>query len=171
MCTIPDCPTPYGYCHCGCGTQTPLHTENDASKGWVRGKPRLYMPGHWGRRHTGPDYLEEDRGYATLCWIWHRSIKNGYGVLLRNGKTVRAHRFYYEQAGGLIPHGTEPDHLCKQKDCVRPDHIEVVTHTINVRRGSHTVLTEEDVRSIFLSRVFSCSTCRSRFTSAGSSDP
>jgi hypothetical protein len=42
----------------------------------------------------------------------------------------------------------ELDHRCKQKDCMNPDHLEPVSHTENVRRGSHTVLDWEKVREI-----------------------
>lgn len=65
-----------------------------------------------------------------------------------NGKRVRAHRVYYERKYGPIPHGLEPDHLCGIKACVNPDHIEPVTHTENVRRGTHTKLDLKTVRKI-----------------------
>ncbi|MCA1668901.1 MAG: HNH endonuclease [Thermomicrobia bacterium] len=72
----------------------------------------------------------------TLCWIWQGALTNGYGKIAHH----RAHRVYYERMYGAIPTGLELDHLCKQKACVNPDHVEPVTHTENVRRGPHTVL-------------------------------
>jgi len=61
------------------------------------------------------------------------------------GKTVRAHRFYYERINGPIPDGLELDHLCRVHSCVNPDHLEPVTHTVNMRRGILTKLTAADV--------------------------
>jgi hypothetical protein len=60
----------------------------------------------------------------------------------------RVHRINYEAKYGPVPAGKELDHLCKQKECVNPDHVEAVTHTENVRRGPHTVLDWEKVREI-----------------------
>jgi hypothetical protein len=89
-----------------------------------------------------PDYyLEVDRGHKTPCWIWQRHVNaKGYPYLtltLEQGrqKTVRAHRHYYEMEVGVIPIGMTLDHLCEQRSCVRPDHLEPVTQLENVRRG------------------------------------
>lgn len=84
----------------------------------------------------------------TGCWNWTGSIarKTGYGMYHRKSKCV--HRFYYERAKGLIPPGYEIDHLCRRRHCVNPDHLEAVTHTVNVRRGAGTKLTEEGVAEI-----------------------
>lgn len=46
-----------------------------------------------------------------------------------------AHRLAYERAFGPIPTGMQIDHLCRVRECVNPDHLEVVSHTENVRRG------------------------------------
>lgn len=48
---------------------------------------------------------------------------------------MRAHRVAYELEREPIPPGLEPDHLCKNRACVRPDHLELVTHRENVLRG------------------------------------
>jgi len=57
-------------------------------------------------------------------------------VLFANGKNWRAHRFSFTLHLGEIPDGLELDHLCKNKLCVKPDHLEAVTHAENVRRGN-----------------------------------
>ncbi len=77
------------------------------------------------------------------CWLWIGSLSvsnnkysSGYGSFMVNGKTVRAHRYSYEQKFGLIPKGLELDHKCRVLCCVNPDHVEPVTHQENVRRGN-----------------------------------
>jgi hypothetical protein len=50
-----------------------------------------------------------------------------------------AHIWAYEDAVGPVPPGLELDHLCQNKLCVRPDHLDPVTHTENRRRGRLTV--------------------------------
>lgn len=73
------------------------------------------------------------------CWGWWPdgdSEHNGYAVFtMRNPKrVVRAHRAAYELLVGPIPDGLELDHLCRNKTCVNPDHLEPVTHKENVQR-------------------------------------
>jgi hypothetical protein len=70
------------------------------------------------------------------CWEW-RGARNtgGYGHFGAFGKHFYAHRFAFEVAKGPIPPDMEPDHLCRHRWCVRPTHLEVVTHLENVRRG------------------------------------
>ncbi|MFF1336357.1 HNH endonuclease signature motif containing protein [Streptomyces sp. NPDC058290] len=46
-----------------------------------------------------------------------------------------AHRWAYRDSRGDIPDGLELDHLCRHPACVRPDHLDPVTHAENVRRG------------------------------------
>lgn len=59
----------------------------------------------------------------------------GYGHLYVNGRHIYAHRFSYELARGQIGQGLELDHLCRNTSCVRPDHLEAVSHAENTRRG------------------------------------
>jgi hypothetical protein len=70
------------------------------------------------------------------CWLWLAArLANGYGVFSYGGRPVYAHRFVYELTFGPLPEGTEIDHLCRNRWCVRPDHLEAVPHVENVRRG------------------------------------
>lgn len=75
------------------------------------------------------------------CWLWAGCINpvSGYGQFSMrvDGKThsLVAHRLTYELFVGPIPSWAEIDHLCRVRACVRPDHLEAVSHSVNVRRG------------------------------------
>lgn len=67
------------------------------------------------------------------CWEWEGPRdRHGYG---RHGSRGLAHRIVYVALVGPVPEGLELDHLCRNPTCVRPDHLEPVTHAENVRRG------------------------------------
>jgi len=70
------------------------------------------------------------------CWIWKGTINSqGYGVAWFNGKLHRAHRLIYEWERETIPQGMVADHICRIRNCVNPDHIEIITNGANVLRG------------------------------------
>lgn len=69
------------------------------------------------------------------CWIWTgKHDRNGYGRFRLDGKWQLAHRVSLALFVEAIPDGMEGDHLCEVKDCVHPDHLEVVTSGTNMRR-------------------------------------
>ncbi|KKN75628.1 hypothetical protein LCGC14_0378660 [marine sediment metagenome] len=75
---------------------------------------------------------------GTPCWLWLAAKYSlGYGRFKVNARleAVRAHRWAYEQLVGPIPEGLEIDHLCRNPPCVKPAHLEAVTHSTNVKRG------------------------------------
>jgi len=94
-------------------------------------------------------YLEQDCGYTTPCWVWQRALDyGGYGHMRINKRYRGAHRVYWERENGPIPDGLQLDHLCRNRPCVRPSHLEPVTHAENMRRGAGTTLTTAQVREI-----------------------
>lgn len=69
------------------------------------------------------------------CWEWKAArTAQGYGQVRVDGVTRFAHRVVYEMVVGPIPSGLEIDHLCRNPSCVRPDHLEPVTHAEHVKR-------------------------------------
>jgi hypothetical protein len=126
----------YGYCGCGCDEKTKIAAKTSTRQGQIKGQPNRYLAGHRPAKH--PDYVEEDRGYETPCWIWQGAKDwDGYGLLKRGGVSGGAHRWYYTKLVGPIPEGLTLDHLCYVRDCVNPAHLEPKSHAENVRLGRH----------------------------------
>lgn len=109
----------------------------------------------------------------TGCWLWGASSDwKGYGKFCVAKRNLMAHRWSYTMLVGDIPEGRQIDHLCRQKGCVRPDHLEPVTAQVNMLRGPTVAatnaaktacpqehpLTEDNVLSDRLGRR-KCRTC------------
>ena len=71
----------------------------------------------------------------TGCWNWVGNTSDGYGALRIDRKMVKAHRFAYELLVGPIPDGLQLDHLCRNRACCNPGHLEPVTDVENILRG------------------------------------
>lgn len=69
------------------------------------------------------------------CWHWRGAFRRGkYGMFCNQARLLLPHRFAYELCVGPIPDGLTIDHLCGNKLCVNPAHLEPVTRGENARR-------------------------------------
>lgn len=139
-----------GLCRCGCGSPTPLAPRTTAERGWVRGEPLPFLFRHVFR--TRPIDVRANfekfvsRGADDgACWQWTGGGQSaGYGFFNlpthQGGGGGLAHRFAYEFYVGPIPKGLELDHLCRNRRCVNPAHLEAVTHRENDLRGAAPAL-------------------------------
>lgn len=69
------------------------------------------------------------------CWEWTAKRDNGYGRIWIKGRLFAAHRVAYELMRGQIPEGLTIDHLCRNRRCVNPEHLEVVSMRVNILRS------------------------------------
>lgn len=84
---------------------------------------------------NGP--LPSARPELGRCWVWTGyAMPSGYGFWQDKALKTTAHRFSFELAGRVIPAGLHVDHLCRNRVCVRAEHLEAVTQAENNRRAA-----------------------------------
>jgi hypothetical protein len=99
------------------------------------------------------------------CWLWLRArTRGGYGELKVGGHVRYAHRVAYELFKGDIPTGLTIDHLCRNRGCVNPAHMEAVTNRENTFRGMRGHPFDEENTRIVIPKhgrkVRECRVCR-----------
>ncbi len=83
--------------------------------------------------------LRRIRQTASGCWEWTGQLQNrGYGVFSFRGRPWLVHRWTYIHLVGPIPDGKEIDHLCRNRACCNPAHMEPVTRRENCLRGARS---------------------------------
>ena len=76
---------------------------------------------------------------SSGCWEWTGyAYANGYGSITHNGRQVLVHRWAYEHFTGPLVNGMQIDHLCRNRKCANPEHLEQVTPRENTRRAMRT---------------------------------
>jgi len=121
---------------CECGTEREVRLGN-VSGGMSLSCGCIKRPGRPPRAVPDKFWPRVDRGDMSGCWPWLAGINQyGYGILWHGGRNQMAHRIAYELLVGPIPSGLTIDHLCRNRRCVNPAHMEPVTREENSRRGA-----------------------------------
>ncbi|RZT87553.1 HNH endonuclease [Pseudonocardia sediminis] len=93
-----------------------------------------------------PFWSKVGTGDSDACWPWLAGrVGSGYGTC---GPGIYAHRVAYEISVGPIPDGLTIDHLCSNRICCNPSHLEPVTREENARRGEKNRRTRSGGRSL-----------------------
>lgn len=98
--------------------------------------PRGYKKGE---QHI-EDRLEKDG--EDGCWIWMGAVSSsGYGLIRSKGRTISAHRYFWEKVNGPVPRKKELDHIvCDIELCCNPSHMKAVPARKNRSRANHSKL-------------------------------
>lgn len=123
----------------------------------IRGGGRGLCPMHYRRlrKHgsTADPKVDNFARYEvdpeTKCWTWVGPTDGkGYGFFSRKYRgEKRAHRAFWVRHNGPIDSDLEIDHLCRNRGCVNPDHMEQVTHWENMQRAERGQWGTETCRS------------------------
>lgn len=109
-------------CACGCGG--------------VPTAGRRFVHGHNGKRPLRERVLSRLIIDPSGCLIWAGSLNStGYGQVEHEHRALYVHRLMYEWFVGPIPDGLHIDHLCRNRACGAPAHLEAVTPKVNILRG------------------------------------
>lgn len=126
-------------CGCGCGIPTARYAGRSGFARFIRGHQNRV----WRRRENAKRTLVQRwcenvslPADADECWPWKGHIDDqGYGRLKFRGRSLKGHQVAVELFIGPIPMGFEPDHVCRNRACANPEHLEVVPKRENILRG------------------------------------
>lgn len=135
----PRCPSEAGYQAHGRRGEEPCdgcrEARNTTRRAREAAKPKPPRPDRTPERF----WAKVNGGDYTTCWTWTAYLdSNGYGRFNVGGRAGRmdgAHRVAYRMLVGDVPDGCELDHLCRNRACVNPWHLDPVPHRINTLRG------------------------------------
>ena len=125
--------TPPGFnlCACGCGGLTKSTWKTGHHRRAKGAKPAIAT------KPIKQRIAESTAETSSGCWEWQLSkCRDGYGRMKVAGKTLRAARVSYTEFKGPIPEGLLVFQVCKNRACVNPDHLEVITSKESVARGA-----------------------------------
>jgi hypothetical protein len=126
-CSVYDCPKKHfglGYCRLHYGRFIQHGTAGVTSPRQLPFRQRV---------------MSQVREGENYCWEWQGKRRNGYGILFdsRNQSMGMAHRVVYELFfGEKIDEGMQLDHICRNRGCVNPTHVRVVTNQLNAENLS-----------------------------------
>jgi len=94
-----------------------------------------------------PDPRDERRFWSKVdlgdpfdCWVWDAALQtSGYGNFWMHNASHTAHKVAWVWEYGPVPEGMQLDHLCRERRCVNPDHLEPVTSRENSHRSPLTL--------------------------------
>ena len=122
-CTIPGCDKMHrarGYC-------SPHYQR------WFKyGDPR-HLEGVIDRAATPEEAFEKRTRWAGECLVWTGTKVTGYGWMSVHGRRYLVHRWVWEQERGEIPDGLLIDHICRNRSCVRVEHLRLATYKENAQ--------------------------------------
>lgn len=132
LCAVEGCASPH-YAKGECRS----HYDKRTRPSRATNKPRPTASERFWAKVDKDGPIPEHRPDLGPCWLWTGATSGDgrYGCFGIGRGTVRSHQFSYEEANGPLAEGHEPDHLCKVTLCIRPTHLEAVTHRENVLRG------------------------------------
>lgn len=137
----------------GCGQHKPLVEFYGLGRGKCKVCVRAAMNARYHAKVTTPPrtfkvvrQTPEERFFKYVhktesCWEWTGSkCQKGYGRFVLSRRTqIKAHRFSWQVVNGEIPKGLQLDHLCRNRGCVNPAHLEPVTNLENTLRGANFI--------------------------------